>query len=143
MKSVREILESIQLLCWNTTEADPIEDKVQEYLRSYPHLRTPATIDLLRQTIKQWQRIQQLEQILKQTDDPKEQAHLIFRLNQLQKTWLTMLGNLGITYTRQQYKSSKKRVQPPLERLKMLKKGGKSPRSRQTGSKQPNEKEHT
>jgi len=103
----------------DATEED-LEDKVQEWLREYPHLRKPATIDLLRQTIKTWQRIQMLEALLKEADT-KSKVQIIFKINGLTKTWLTMLGNLGITFTRQQYKSSKKRVQPPLKKLEMLK----------------------
>ena len=120
MPKLRETLQSLELLCWNATE-----DKIEEYLKSYPHLRNPATIDLLRQTIKTWERIQMLETLLEAAQDSKQKQQLIFKINSLTKTWLTMLGNLGITFTRQQYKSSKKRVQPPIERLEMLKKKGK------------------
>jgi len=102
-----------------------VDKKISEYLKAYPHLRNPATIDLLRQTVKTWQRMQMLEELLDQTKNIREKAKLAFKINSLTKTWLTMLGNLGITFTRQQYKSSKKRVQPPMERLKMLKKKGK------------------
>lgn len=124
MRKLKEILEIIQLLCWNATE-DDIEDKVQEWLKDYPHLRRPATIDLLRQAIKTWFRIVRLEERLKQAKTPKEEDALLDRIRQTQRMWLSMLGNLGISFTRQQYKSAKRRVQPPIERLKMLKKKGK------------------
>ena len=119
MRSLRETLESLELCCWNATE-DELEEKVQEWLKNYPHLRDPATIDVLRQAIKTWHRIQRLEELLKQLDDPKEEAKLISRIDRLTRTWMTMLGNLAVTYTRVQYKSDAKRVQPPLERLAML-----------------------
>jgi len=101
------------------------DKKVKEYLDAYPHLRNPATIDLLRQTVKTWERIQILEELQEKCENSKDKMQIIFKINSLTKTWLTMLGNLGITFTRQQYKSSKKKVQPPLERLKMLNRKGK------------------
>jgi len=117
---------------------------MQEYLKAYPHLRNPATIDLLRLAIKTWFRIQDLEKDLENAENTEQRLRLNARIDRLQRTWMSMLGNLAVSFTRIQYKGTKKRVQPPIDRLKMLKrKKGKSPHSRQTASKQPNGKEQT
>lgn len=122
MDNLREVLESLTLLCWNATEQDELEQKVQEYLKTYPHLRNPATIDVLYETVKMWLRVQELERLLTQCSDPVEARKLMNSIKQMTMAWLTMLGNLGITFTRQQYKSKRRTVQPPMERLKMLQK---------------------
>jgi len=119
MPSLRENLESLELLCWNATE-DTIEDKIQDYLKSYPHLKTPATIDLLRQAMKMWFRIQKLEELEKKTTDPAQTLVLITKIDKLNRTWMSMLGNLGVSFTRIQYKGSKKTVRPPMDKLRML-----------------------
>jgi len=121
MPNLKETLESISLLCWNTSTEDEVEEKVQEYLKHYPHLHNPACIDLLRETVRTWLRIRQLERQLEVETDPENARLIISRINAVQRIWLQMLGNLGITYTKQQYIKRKERVQPPLERLKMLK----------------------
>lgn len=123
MTNLREALESLTVFCWNTTEEDVLEEKVQEYLRNYPHLRNPATIDLLYETVKMWQRIQRLESIMEKMEahDPIEASKMMAKIKNMTMAWVRMLGNLGISFTRQQYKTKKKMVQPPVERLKMLK----------------------
>ena len=121
MNGLRETLKKLKLFCQSCTNED-VEDKIQEYLKSYPHLRTPACVDLLRQAVKTWQRIQHLEELVDQTENPKEKALLISRIDRLNHTWLQMLANLGVTFTKQQYISKKAPlVNPPEEMFKMLK----------------------
>lgn len=121
MTKLRETLESLTVLCWNATPEDK-KNKVQEYLKSYPHLRNPATVDLLHQAVGVWFRIKMVEERLDNATDPKEQDVLLERITKLQRLWLQMLGNLGISFTRVQYKGKKRVVQPPIERLEMLQK---------------------
>ena len=121
MNELRETLEKLELLCWSCTNED-VEKKIQDYLKNYPHLRTPACVDLLRQAMKTWQRIQHLEEMVDNTEDPREKASLIARIDRLNHTWLQMLANLGVTFTKQQYISKKAAlVTPPIEMLKRLK----------------------
>jgi len=121
MNELRETLKKLKLFCQSCTNED-IENKIQEYLKNYPHLRTPAGVDLLRQCVKTWQRIQQLEEIVDNTENPREKATLITRIDRLKHTWLQMLSSLGTTWTKQQYISKKAPlVNPPEEMFKMLK----------------------
>ena len=81
MRSWKEAIESIQTFCWNATEEDDLDDKVKEYLKAYPHLRNPATIDILRETIITWQNIQKLEKM-------GYTPHVAFKLKELLEFYL-------------------------------------------------------
>jgi len=122
MTKLRENLESLTALCWSTTNEDEIEQKVKIYTKAYPHLHNPASMDLLRECMKLWIRIQKVEQRLDQEENSKEFRLLNVQLDKLTRTWLAMLSSLGLGFTKQQYISKKKggQAQPPVEELKEL-----------------------
>lgn len=122
MPRVRNVINEIQILCWETDTEDQIEKKVQDYLKEYPHLHNPACIDLLNECVKTWFRIREIEKMLEVCETEKVKLQLLTKLEKTTDTWMRMLGNLGISFTRQQYKAVKPtKVQPPYDRLKMLK----------------------
>jgi len=126
MSKLKNELRKIELLCWSTKREDQIKEKVDQYLKAYPHIRNPASIDLLERAIKQWFRIQKAEEMLEKTDDFKERTSLMIRIEQMTKIWMTMITNLGLSFTKQQYISKKSsKVVPPLEKLKELTEAGK------------------
>lgn len=122
MKNLKETLESLTLLCWETKSEDEVEAKVKAYVTAYPHLHNPASMDLLRECMKLWIRIQKVEQRLDKEENSKEYRLLNVQLDKLTRTWLAMLSNLGLGFTKQQYISKKKggQTQPPVEALKEL-----------------------
>lgn len=122
MPSVKETLESLTTFCWETTEEGQINQKVKEYLKNYPHLHSAAGMDLLQQIAKTWLRIRELEEMMKKTEDLKLRSMLFGRIERMTRTWLAMLANAGVTFTKQQYISKKKGGQttPPVEELKKL-----------------------
>lgn len=122
MNELREALESLTLLCWETKDKDEINEKVQAYVKAYPHLHNPASMDLLRECVKLWFRVQEIEKRLDDTQDAKEYRLLTSQLEKLTRTWLAMLSSLGLGFTKQQYISKKKggQAQPPVEVLKEL-----------------------
>jgi len=122
MNGLKEALESLTLLCWETTSEDEIEKKVKAYTKAYPHLHNPASMDLLRQAMKVWFRIQDMEKRLEGAESLKDYRLLSHQLDKLTRTWLAMLSSLGLGFTKQQYISKKKggQTQPPVEVLKEL-----------------------
>lgn len=122
MNELREALESLTLLCWETEKESDIEKKINEYATAFPHLHNPASMDLLRECVKLWFRIQDMEKLLDVAQNAKEYRLLNTQLEKLTRTWLAMLANLGLGFTKQQYISKKKggQAQPPVEVLKEL-----------------------
>jgi len=101
---------------------DEIDEKIEEYLKNYPHLKNPACIDLLRECVKTWFRIKKLEELEKKTESLSDSLEVSKQIEKLARTWLQMLASLGLTFTKQAYiKKKTDVVQPPLERLEMLK----------------------
>lgn len=122
MTNLKRTLLSIEHLCFATKTVDEVEEKVQEYLKNYPHLKNPACIDLLYECVRTWLRIRKLEELEKKATDVSDMLALNKQIGTLTKTWLQMLGNLGVTFTKQAYIQKKNKfVQPPMERLEMLK----------------------
>jgi len=122
MNGLRETLTKLELLCWQSTTEKEAEDKIQEYLKNYPHLRNPACIDLLRQAVKTWQKIQYLEGLWEKTEDEKQKTKMSDKIEKLTRTWIQMIANLGLSFTKQQFISKKAPlVNPPEEMFKMLK----------------------
>ena len=120
---VSEFLESVSKLCFATKEEDEIDAKLQDYTKNYPHLRNPASIDMLRQAVKTWIRIRDLERLLKEAESAHDKAMILNRIDKMTKTWMSMMGNLGLAFTKQQYiKQKHDTIQPPIERLRMLNK---------------------
>lgn len=118
-------IRKLEIFCYQAVKKpDEIEDKVQDYLKNYPHLRNPACIDMLRETVKLWFRIKKIEKAIDACEDnPMEMAKMIRQVNAMSKQWVMMLCNLGLTFTRQQYISKgKTAVLPPIEKLKQLSK---------------------
>jgi len=127
MNELRNAIKKVELFCWSTKPNDNIKEKVDEYLKAYPHIRNPASIDLLEQAVKQWFRIQKAEEMLEKSDNYKEKKSLMIRIEQMTKIWMTMITNLGLSFTKQQYISKKSsKVMPPLEKLKQLTEAGKN-----------------
>jgi len=121
-----EYIEKIALMCFATKEESEIDKKIDEYVKSFPHLRNPASMDMLRQAIKSWVRIRDLERLLPETDTYREKLQLMKRIDDLTKIWMTMMSDLGLAFTKQQYiKQKNSPIQLPIERLKMLQKKGK------------------
>jgi hypothetical protein len=122
---VSEYLEEVSKLCFATKEESEIDEKIEDYLKTSPHLRTPAGIDMLRQAVKTWLRIRDLEKLLEKADEMRDKTMILNRIDRMTKTWMTMMANLGLAFTKQQYiKQKHDTVQPPIERLRMLKKKG-------------------
>jgi hypothetical protein len=122
---VSEYLEEISKLCFATKEESEIDKKIEEYLQTSPHLRTPAGIDMLRQAVKTWIRIRDLEKLLERADSVRDKSMILNRIDRMTKTWMNMMSNLGLAWTKRQYiKQEHDKVQPPIERLRMLKKKG-------------------
>ena len=122
---VSEYLEEISKLCFATKEESEIDAKVEDYAKNYPHLRNPASIDMLRQAVKTWLRIRDLEKLLGDAESSRDKAMILNRIDRMTKTWMSMMSNLGLSFTKQQYIKQKHDViQPPIERLRMLRKGG-------------------
>lgn len=122
MRNLKEALESLTLLCWSTKKESEINRKVKQYSTAFPHLHNPASMDLLKECVKLWFRIQDIEKRLDETKDAKEYRLLTTQIEKLTRTWLAMLANLGLGFTKQQYISKKKggQTQPPIEVLKEL-----------------------
>ena len=122
MSKIKENLEKLSLLCWQSTTEKEAEEKIEEYLKSYPHLRNPACIDLLREAVHIWQQIRHLEALQSQAEGVKEQAMIINKIERLTRTWIQMIANLGLSYTKQPYIGKKTQpVSPPEELFKMMK----------------------
>ena len=121
MRSLSETLLSIEHLCFATKTVDEIDEKIEEYLKNYPHLKNPACIDLLKECVKTWHRIKKLEELENKTEDTNEYLALSKQIEKLTRVWLQMLASLGLTFTKQAYiKKKTDVVQPPFERLEML-----------------------
>lgn len=124
MNSLQNQIANVELLCFETTVETPpdqVETKIQEYMKNYPHLRNPASIDLLRMTVQLWCRIQKAEVELGECTDPKMKLKLGTSLDNMVVKWMKMIGDLGLTFTKQQYiKQKSNTVVSPLERLKTL-----------------------
>ena len=119
---LRETLEKLSLFRWQSTTEKEAEEKIEEYLKSYPHLRNPACIDLLREAVHIWQQIRHLETLQSQAVGVKEQAMIINKIERLTRTWIQMIANLGLSFTKQPYIGKKTQpVRPPEELFKMMK----------------------
>jgi len=122
---VSEYLEEISKLCFATKEESEIDQKIEEYLKTSPHLRNPAGIDMLRQMVKTWIRIRDLENLMEKADSVRDKSMILNRIDKMTRTWMSMMANLGLAWTKRQYiKQTHDTVQPPIERLRMLKKKG-------------------
>jgi len=122
MNTLKEKLQSLTLLCWETEKESDINRKVKEYATAFPHLHNPPSMDLLRECVKVWFRVQDMEKRLEKIEDAKEYRLLSKRVEKLTRMWMAMLGNLGLSWTKQQYISKKTggQKQPPVEVLKEL-----------------------
>jgi len=120
-----QMLKDFVTTCYATEVETDIEKKITEYLNAYPHLKTPASIDMLRQAMNMWLKIKKLEELEKKAEFIKEKVVIIDKINTLTKTWTTMMANLGLAYTKQQYINRKnQQTQAPIERLRMLQRKG-------------------
>jgi len=120
-----QMLKDFVTTCYATEVETDIEKKMDEYLKAYPHLKTPASIDMLRQAMNTWLKIKKLEELEKKAEFIKEKVVIIDKINTLTKTWTTMMANLGLAYTKQQYINRKnQQTQAPIERLRMLQRKG-------------------
>jgi len=120
-----QMLKDFVTTCYATEVETDIEKKITEYLNAYPHLKTPASIDMLRQAMNTWLKIKKLEELEKKAEFIKEKVVIIDKINTLTKTWTTMMANLGLAYTKQQYINRKnQQTQAPIERLRMLQRKG-------------------
>lgn len=125
MSRLRNEIRKIELLCWSTSK-DRYTEKIDQYLKAYPHINNPASKDLLRQAVKQWYRIEEAEEMLKKCENNTQKNRLMIRIEKMTRIWMSMITNLGLSFTKQQYISKRKtRVMPPLDRLKNLTKEGK------------------
>lgn len=126
MNNYANAIISLEILCFETAKepVDKVEAKLQEYIKNYPHLRNPASLDLLRMTVQLWFRIQATESELEKCDDPAQKRKISKDLDSMVPKWMRMIADLGLSWTKKQYlfKDSTK-VVAPIERLKMLRGG--------------------
>lgn len=119
-----QMLKDFVTACYATKVETDIEKKMTEYLNAYPHLKSPASIDMLRQAMNTWLKIKKLEEMEKDVETFRDKLTLATKIDVLTKTWTTMMANLGLAYTKQQYITKKREPQLPIERLKMLQRKG-------------------